>query len=250
VRPEPGALRFVIRGAIDLLNPAHVAWIRDTCLREQRTLLVLDTWTVLSPTADPIAPRDQAQVAAVVVQLAEAIGGAVIVIDHSRKNRAEGQPLSSADIFGPMQKWAAAEHIIMLDATDERRRLEAFIEGKDGDDARFFLAVSPRGSKEEKFAYAGSVETLAEERRALGDANRQAVLDTLRANPEALAGGELTATLEAGGRKLSKDTVLRHVKALVSAGLARQNGRGNQSRYYALAASPQEPCAAKGGAAV
>ena len=61
-----------------------------------------------NPSADPLGAKDQAQLAAVVVELAEQIDGQVIVVDHSRKNRPDGQPLSSADIFGPPQKWAAA----------------------------------------------------------------------------------------------------------------------------------------------
>ena len=112
----------------------------------------------LRGSADPLGAKDQAQLAAIVVRLCEDIGGLVVVVDHSRKNRPEGQPLSSADIFGPPQKWAAAEHIVMLDVVDAGRRLGVFIEGKDLETRRFFLTVTPRGSGEEKFAYAGSAE--------------------------------------------------------------------------------------------
>jgi hypothetical protein len=132
-RPPPRAIRFVIRPHLDLLNPVHVTWLLDTCRQEQITLLVLDTWTALSPSADPMLPRDQAALAAIIVQLAEDIAGTVVVVDHSRKNRPEGQVLSSADIFGPPQKWASAEHIVMLGGTDDPRRIEVFVEGKDGD---------------------------------------------------------------------------------------------------------------------
>ena len=115
-----GAVRFVFRPPLDLLNRAHVAWIIDTCRREGITVVVLDTWTTLSPSANPLGTMDQAQLAAVVVDLAEQIDGQVIVVDHSRKNRPDGKPLSSADIFGPPQKWAAAEHVIMLARSDGR----------------------------------------------------------------------------------------------------------------------------------
>src|SRR5262249_3626978 len=72
-RPEPGAIRFLIRPRFDLLNVAHMTWLRETCVREGITVIVLDTWTALSPGADPLAPRDQAALAAAVVELAEAI---------------------------------------------------------------------------------------------------------------------------------------------------------------------------------
>ena len=125
-------------------------------------MLVLDTWTALSPRRIRSGPRIRPS-SRRRRELCEDIGGLVVVVDHSRKNRPEGQPLSSADIFGPPQKWAAAEHIVMLDVVDAGRRLEVFIEGKDLETRRFFLTVGPRGSGEEKFAYAGSAEELADD---------------------------------------------------------------------------------------
>jgi DNA-binding transcriptional ArsR family regulator len=244
VKPPRGAIHFMIRPQFDLADPVHVAWLRDMCILNGITLVVLDTWTALSPGADPMGSRDQAQLAAAVVQLAEEINGLVIVIDHSRKNRPEGQILSSADIFGPPQKWAAAEHIVMLGATEDPRRIEVFIESKDGETGRFFLAVSPRGSGEEKFAYAGSVQDLADERRAVGDANRQAVLETLKANVEPLSASEIAALLEADERKMSLDTVQRHLAALQKTGSVRRTGAGRATRY-SFAAAPsaaQDEC--------
>jgi hypothetical protein len=240
IKPAPGAIQFMIRPHFDLMDPAHMAWLRDICIVNGITLVILDTWTALSPAADPLGTHDQALLAAVVVQLAEDIRGLVIVVDHSRKNRPDGHQLSSADIFGPPQKWAAAEHIVMLGATDDPRRIEVFIESKDGETGRFFLAVSTRGSGEEKFSYAGSVAQLAEDRRATGDANRRAVLDKLQASSEALGVGDLAAVL-----KLSEDTVRRHLTALVKAGQARTAGKARATKYFALAFTPQEPSAAQ-----
>jgi hypothetical protein len=248
IRPPPGALRFVIQPKLDLLNPGHVTWLRETCRREGITLLVLDTWTALSPSADPLGARDQAQLAAVVVGLAEAIAGHVVVVDHSRKNRPQGQVLSSADIFGPPQKWAAAEHIVMLDMTSDGRRLEVFVEGKDLDGARFLLDVSPRGSGREKFTFAGAVADLAEAQRAVGDANRQAIHQALAKAPDALALTEILASLPAGVT-LARDTVQKHLKALVTAGKARMTGEGRAARYFALSVSSDEPSPEKDDAA-
>jgi DNA-binding transcriptional ArsR family regulator len=249
-RPDPGAIVFCIRPRLDLLNLEHVAWLRDTCLKLGTTMVVLDTWTALSPSADPLGAKDQAALAAVVVKLAEDIAGLVIVVDHSRKNRPEGQPLSSSDIFGPPQKWAAAEHILMLDMVDAGRRIEVFIEGKDLETQRFFLTVSPQGSGEEKFTYAGSAEELAESQRKVGDQNRQAVLEILRANPDGLSTGELVGLFQAGGRGLSQDTVARHCQALGQAGLVRRLGKGKGTRFVAIpAAFPHPPSADQDGPA-
>ena len=59
----------------------------------------------------------------------------------------------------------------MLDVLDAGRRIEVFIEGKDLETRRFFLTVSPQGSGEEKFAYAGSAEELADAQRQVGTQN-------------------------------------------------------------------------------
>ena len=87
--PSAGTLKFLIRPRFDLVNPDHVAWLIAQCRELGATLLVLDTWTALAPGADTLAAKDQAALAAVVVEIAEAIEGAVLVVDHSRKNRGE-----------------------------------------------------------------------------------------------------------------------------------------------------------------
>lgn len=223
-----------------------MAWLRKTCLDLGITMLVLDTWTALSPGADPLGAKDQAELAAVVVRLCEDIAGLVVVVDHSRKNRPDGQPLSSADIFGPPQKWAAAEHIVMLDVVEAGRRLEVFIEGKDMETRRFFLTVSARGSGEEKFAFAGSVDEVAAAQRAVGDANLGHVHVVLQASPEALSTAEIRDQLTLKNHPLSKDTIQKHVKNLIKKGMAQATGEGKDTKYLALA-SPTVPSAADEG---
>jgi len=246
VCPHLGAIRFVIRPHIDLLSPAHVDWLRKTCLQEGITLVVLDTWTALSPTADPLAAKDQAALASVVARLAEDIDGQVIVVDHSRKNRPDGQPLSSADIFGPPQKWAAAEHIVMLDVTGDRRRLEVFVESKDMESDRFFLTVSPPASGEEKFRYAGTVAEIAEAQRAAGDRNRQAILEILQESPEPLSTANLVAALQQRGVVLKSDTVQRHCKVLVTTKKVQVAGSGRTTKYFALNLASDSPSSENG----
>jgi len=232
--PAAGALHFLIRPRFDLLNPAHVAWLVEQCRTLGVTLLVLDTWTALSPGADPMGAKDQAALAAVVVEIAEAINGAVVVVDHSRKNRAEGEPISSADIYGPLQKWAAAEHIVMLDLTADRRRLEVFVEGKDGDTRRCFLTVTPKGEPEEKFIYAGTVEDIADAQREKGNENRDAVHRALCDAGVAQAPGDVHGALKARGVALSTDTVSKHLRGLVDSGRATVEGKGRGTRYLGI----------------
>ncbi len=243
-RPAPAAVRFLIRPMFDLLDPAHVAWLRDLCQVEDITLVILDTWTRLSPTADPMAARDQARLAAIVIQLAQDIDGAVAVVDHSRKNRPDGQPLSSADIFGPLQKWAAADHVVMLDATGDPHRLEIFVEGKDGDGGRFFLDISPHGSCTEKFTFAGTVAEIADAQRAIGDQNRENVLAVVLAAGQPVSLSDVVATLAARGTPLAPRTVQTHLTALNRARRLIATGKGRATRYSALAKHAEAPSSA------
>jgi hypothetical protein len=232
--PARGACRFVIRPHLDLLAPAHIAWLVETCRQEGCTLLILDTWTALSPSADPLASKDQTRLAAVVVQLAQDIAGHVIVVDHSRKNRPDGQALSSADIFGPQQKWAAAEHIVMLGFAEDRRGLiELFTEGKDLDSDRFFLTISPKGTGEEKFGWAGSAAAFVEAQRAVGDRNRQAIrLALFAVSPEPLSAVEVAERVRASGIEIADDTVRKHLRALATDGPVMRTGQGKGTKYY------------------
>jgi hypothetical protein len=244
--PKPGALYFVIRPRLDLLNPTHVATLVSQCRELGATLLVLDTWTALSPTADPMAARDQAALAAVVVEMAEAIDGAVVVVDHSRKNRADGEPITSADIYGPLQKWAAAEHIVMLDLTSDRRRLEVFIEGKDGETRRCFLTVSPKGTADEKFTYAGTIEEIADAQREKGNQNRDAVHRALCAAGVAQSPSDVMGVLSARGIQLAADTVSKHLRALIDAGRASVIGKGKATRYMGITDYGSAPSSVNG----
>ncbi len=235
-RPEPGALRFVIREHLDLMDSKHVAWLRDTCLREGITLLVLDTWTRLSPTADPMDAKDQARLADIVTQLREDIDGTVVVVDHTRKNRPDPkQALSSADIFGPQQKWAAAEQIVMLEVVSmEQRRIEVFAEGKDADTRRFFLTWSERGSGLEKYRYAGTPDEIAETRRAEGNSNRELIWKVVRDTGRPLKSPEIIKEIAAKhGVLMSRDTAHRHLRTLIDERKVSRIGANNQSAYVA-----------------
>jgi len=159
-------------------------------------------------------------------------------VDHSRKNRAEDQPISSADIYGPLQKWAAAEHIVMMDLTSDRRRLELFIEGKDGETRRCFLTVTPKGDAGEKFTYSGTIEEIAGLQREKGQQNRDAVHRALCAAAGAQGPAEVHARLKALGVTLALDTVSKHLGALVNDGRASVIGKGSATRYLGLPDSP------------
>lgn len=234
-----GAICFVIRPHLDLFNAAHVRWLRETCLSEHITVLVLDTWTALSPGADPVGAQDQTRLAQVVAALCVAIDGLVIVVDHSRKNRPDGALLSSADILGPSQKWQRAEHIVMLDALGDGRRLEVFLESKDAEGSRFFLDRAAKDSGTEKFTYAGTVTAVVEASREKGALNRAKVLDTLRRIAPVSGSAASIQALQVSGLDLSRDTIRAHLAALIREDKAGALGTGKATRYWAVVNAPE-----------
>jgi hypothetical protein len=226
----------------------HVTELRTLCLELGATVLILDTWTALSPTADPLAAKEQAQLAQIVVALADAIGGLVIVVDHARKNVPDGGQQTLADLFGPSQKAQRAEHALLLRMIEgPERRIEVFVDGKDGDGIeRFFLERSAKDSNREKFVYAGSVQAVADRQRALGETHREAIrLAVPLGRPHA-------ADLEAIGAQLavatppvvlSEDTIRRHLRALIKAGTVQKTGRTSATRFWREEHSGQGPSA-------
>jgi Bifunctional DNA primase/polymerase, N-terminal/AAA domain/Primase C terminal 1 (PriCT-1) len=239
-RPDRGALTFVIRDAVNLGDPEHVAWLRARCADLKATILILDTWTTITPEADPGSAVDQARLSDVALSLCTDLDGLVIVVDHSRKNRPEGEPLSSADIYGPMQKWAKAEHILMFAYDEATQRLEVFVEGKDLESRRFYLTISPEDSGEEKFTYAGSPDDLAQQSRSTGQRNREAVWATLsRAGAEGLSPAQVSDVLKADKTPLGRTAIQGHLRGLVRDGRASKRGHGEGVRYFALGDDPK-----------
>lgn len=241
-RPARGRLLFLAKQPVDLLKPTHVAEIVALCKRERIEVVVLDTWTALSPGADPMSPKDQAGLAEVVKQLQADIDGLIVVVDHTRKNRPEGTALSAADIYGPNQKWAAAEHIIMIAATEDDFKHEMFIEGKDGDTLRFFITRSPRGSGVEKYTYAGSTDSVRDRSISIGTSNRQAVYDVVAASPEPMSTTEVMGALALKGIKMEIATVRTHLSALSNGTKRRLEkiGSNKNTRYRVLADPPSQ----------
>jgi hypothetical protein len=216
VRPAPGRFLAVVRPHFDINRPEHLAWLQAVCLERGIGLVILDTWTALSPNADPIGAKDQTALAAAVANFTQAFGGAVVVLDHSRKNPPEGAILSSADILGPSQKWQAAEHVIML-GQKANDRIPIFVQGKDADTARFLLAVSSPGEDEvEKFTFAGDVDDMAQASKE-AKASRQEQAWKLVEE----AGYPTGAATISDKLKVSKDTATRYLRAGEKAGRLR-----------------------------
>jgi hypothetical protein len=139
-----------------------------------------------------------------------------------------------------------AEHALLLRALEgPERRIEVFVDSKDGDGiTRFFLERSAKDSNLEKFTYAGSVQAVADQQRAVGVQNRAAVCAAVplgRAQAEGLE--PIVARLAAATPPvvLSEDTIRRHLRALIKAGLVQKAGQTSATRFWREEHSGQGP---------
>ena len=226
---QPGQVYFLIRPRLNLNDTDEVAQLSALCRELGVDVVVLDTWTALSPGADPLGAKDQT--AQAVANLATDLDAGVWVVDHSRKNRPEGTVLSSADILGPSQKWQVAEQVLMMADTKTSGRIEVFVEGKDAETARFFLDVSPRGSKgAEKFTYGGTAEAAIQAGKRKAQRNCDLVLKAVQGAADK---GTTAVELQAA-TGLSRPTVFRHLQALQ----ATARVTGEDGGVYRAVASP------------
>ena len=155
-------------------------------------------------------------------------------MDHTRKNRPDNhQGISSADIFGPIQKWAAADQLVVLAGTGkDPYKIEVFIEGRDIETTRFFLIRNEPGSMNEKFVYGGSVDDMAEatQLKALGRRDQfwQAAKDLGRP-------AKLEKMQEAAHGDILPEprTAQRYANELIESGRLIRNGQGKNSLYIA-----------------
>src|SRR5690606_1937980 len=107
-------------------------------------------------------------------------------IDHTRKpmtgkgsGRDEQAP-NPFDLKGSIAKYGAADYILCVSRTRDAGRLQLYAESKDTDERPHFLIdVSPKGSDNPKFRYAGDVEKLGKDMKATGNKNREKVLQAM-----------------------------------------------------------------------
>ena len=132
------------------------------------------------------------------------------------------------DLKGSIAKYGCADFMLCVSRTRQAGRLQFYAENKDTDNhPQFFIDVSAKGSGQPKFRYAGEVEKLASDMKAIGDANRNRVLSAFK-DPEE----RLSSSVIAGRVGLSDATARRHLSDLFKKDKLDAIGEGKARRYW------------------
>lgn len=234
--PEPGRLQFLIRERIHLTDCFHLEWLKNAIRQGGFELLILDVINRMHPDLDEISSKDMGLLVGILEELNRDLGVTILADDHTRKPQGRNiardtQEPNPFDLKGSIAKYGCADFMICLSRTPQTNRMQVYCECKDSDERpHFFLDVSPKGSTEPKFTYAGSIERAAGNMKALGESNRERVF-------EALSADVWSSPKEIAQRiSMSDSTVASHLGKLLQAGRIERRGKTRNIQYRALIA--------------
>jgi len=229
--PEPGCLLFLSRERVDLTDPNHRDWLKKTIREGGFEVLVLDVVNRMHPNLDEISAKDMGKLVGILEELNRELGITILAIDHTRKPQGKNlgrdtQEPNPFDMKGSIAKYGCADFMICLARTPQANRMQVYVENKDSDERpHFALDVSAKGSSDPKFQYAGDISRLAEDMKAVGEANRQRVLQVLSEQDWKRRADIVDIT------NLSPSAVTKHLAALSKEGVIERGGRGRAMEY-------------------
>ena len=230
---------LMVKAGVDILDDAWITRLADICNREDRRVLILDTYEAVTPSANPKEIGDHKKALLNLRALADAINGVVIVADHSKLPPRDGPVrtlLSHNDLAWSSLKGQRADHFLMMAETPEEGRFECFMGGRlTGDKRRFLLARSPKGSAVEKFRFAGSFDPINAARQGRRAGRQLAVESALRTSGEWMTRAEVQEEV-GGGRNQVGDilTVL-----LTEGKVEVRGGENSPTRAYRWLLAPE-----------
>jgi hypothetical protein len=237
--PNPGRLQFLVRERISLTDIDHREWLKTTIRQGGFEFLVLDVINRMHPDLDEISAKDMGKLVGILEELNRDLGITILSDDHTRKPQGrntgrDNQEPNPFDMKGSIAKYGCADFMICLSRTPQANRMQVYIENKDTDERpHFFLDVSPKGSTDPKFTYAGNIEKAAADMKKVGEENRARVLAAFTS--EWSSSKEVAFRLNLGGSAVSK-----HIAYLVMAGKLEQVGTGRATKYRLSSAQGED----------
>ncbi len=237
----PETLHFLIRERINLLDQLHLDWLGQQIEEREIDFLILDVFNRMIPGLDENSAKDMAQAVDVIEDLNRTYGVTILMLDHTRKPAVGQKTVQEPNPFelrGSTAKYGCADFMICVGRTKQHGRLQVYCENKDTDQCPNFLVdVSPKGSTDPKFRWAGDVLQLREDRKSVGKHNRQRVLETVRESESTgISKHEICAKTG-----LSPSTVGSHLAVLKESDAINQVGENKQTRYVVLTDRPGVP---------
>jgi DNA-binding transcriptional ArsR family regulator len=221
---------FYVAPGFSLTDEKLWPWMETLIRDERRDLVFLDTYQKATPGLSSFDDEAQSKILHRLADLTRRTGVTLVIVDHVRKQSTGGRRrtdvLTLDDIKGTGGKAQNADAVILLERSADKRTLKLQTFSKDFDvPVRIVLHVSPRGSEDPKFSYAGDLEDLADSQHDRAERRRRSVLEAL--SDTWISSSELASRLG-----ISERTVRRDLTSLLTQKLAEDNGLTKRLRRY------------------
>jgi 5S rRNA maturation endonuclease (ribonuclease M5) len=205
-------------------------WLKGFIADNGFDFVVLDTYQKATPGISSFDDIKQGPILHRLANLTRELNVTLWIHDHYRKDgggkkRKELDPSSMKGTGGKPQN---ADCYILMERSGDM--IKVAVSSKDSDrHPRFMLQVSPEGSGEEKFQYAGDLENAANDMRQMGENNRQRILDSFPTD-----GSWITRSFIEGATGLKTAAVKKHLQSLQKDKSIECNGKSGKAIGYRI----------------
>jgi hypothetical protein len=228
--------RFIVHIApgFNLNDPKMVDYLESLVTTHAFKAVFLDTYQKATPGLSSFGDEEQSAILHRLCNLTRKYDVTLIVMDHVRKRDGQQKKrnvLTIDDIKGTGGKAQNADCVILMERTPDRKQVRFQSFSKDSDQpVRIVLDVSPKGSSEPKFKYAGDLDQLATDAKTRANANAGKVLNVFVSEPDT----QLSTSTVAERTGFSDATARRHLASLVKTGKLDCFGGGKNKRYWLI----------------
>jgi 5S rRNA maturation endonuclease (ribonuclease M5) len=225
IRVKLGQFMVYVAPGFSLVDDAHMAWLKQFIIEGQFDFVVLDTYQKATPGISSFDDTTQGPILHRLANLTRKANVTLWIHDHYRKEGGgkKRRELDLNSLKGTGGKPQNADAFILMERHGDR--INVLVSSKDSDQKpRFTLRVSPEGSDEEKFQWAGDLEDASNDMKATGRMNRMAVYKAVKTIWTSKS--EVKAVT-----CLADSTVNDHLAALCKDGKIQKTGTNRSTRY-------------------
>jgi hypothetical protein len=231
IRIDRERFNVYVAPGLTITDEIHFGWLRKTILDGGYDFIVLDTYQKSTPGISSFDDVKQGPILHRLANLTRELNVTLWIHDHYRKDGGgakKRKELDPSSLKGTGGKPQNADCFILMERTGDKIKIG--VSSKDSDrHPRFLLHVSPEGSNEEKFSWAGNLEDAAGDMRILGEINKQHVLDALPKD-----GSWVTRSLIEGATGLKGTSVKKHLETLINDKIIESNGKSGKAIRYRI----------------